>query len=491
MKIFLFFLSLLGVSAYSVLGQPLDTMWTRLYERSETQETVVSVEQNTEGYFLLSGTASDTSGGNYRPYLLKIDSQGVPNWFREYGQTGHDYAFDGAITSDGGYLIVGASISVPPYGQDAFIIRTNSIGDTLWTRRIDVGMNLNIAYSAVETDSGYYIAGSGSTWNGEECGIVIRLLSNGDTLWTRMYCQGIFGSEIRITSIIECFGGLVLGGSIEDAGALNGDFYLVHIDMIGDTVWTLRLGQSGIHEYVTDLGSSGDLYVLGMQLQAEEPNVILARVNSSGDSVWTKQFHYGYGENAFTTIRTLSPNRFAVFGQALQNVNSHLETQATVILFNSEGDTLWSRSYSVPNPDYYTSGPANITNDYGYILSGICDLSISPFSGQDLFLIRTERDETGSIGESWTIPTMFHFEPCYPNPTNGAIVVPYTVCHTTEVDIDIFSIEGKNIISLHNGLLQPGKYFQNIVMSNISSGRYYVRLTNRSQMAVQPILFVK
>ena len=63
-------------------------------------------------------------------------------------------------TSDGGFMIAGWTHSTNACGADIWLIRTNELGDTLWTYTIGDSAD-NFGYSIERTaDHGFIIAGS-------------------------------------------------------------------------------------------------------------------------------------------------------------------------------------------------------------------------------------------------------------------------------------------------------------------------------------------
>ena len=69
-------------------------------------------------------------------------------------------------TSDGGFLVAGWTYSTANSGADIWLIRTDELGDTLWTSNFGDSID-NFAYSIQRTaDHGFIIAGFSS----ELCG---------------------------------------------------------------------------------------------------------------------------------------------------------------------------------------------------------------------------------------------------------------------------------------------------------------------------------
>jgi len=54
------------------------------------------------------------------------------NWSRTYGGPNEDYGEFVQQTSDGGYVVAGRTSSFGAGGEDVYLIKTNTRGDTLW-----------------------------------------------------------------------------------------------------------------------------------------------------------------------------------------------------------------------------------------------------------------------------------------------------------------------------------------------------------------------
>src|SRR4030042_5820903 len=80
-------------------------------------------------------------------------------WTRTYGGSDWDEGYSILETSDGGYLVLGGTASFGQ-NQDIYLIKINSDGDTLWTRLY--GSSGYDAGSCIRetSDGGYIITGS-------------------------------------------------------------------------------------------------------------------------------------------------------------------------------------------------------------------------------------------------------------------------------------------------------------------------------------------
>ena len=112
---------------------------------------------------------------------------GQTTFERSYGGTQGEIGRSVQQTSDGGYIVAGSTSSFGAGHSDVYLIKTTSTGDTLWTRTYG-GSSDDNGYSVQQTsDGGYIIAGNTSfQWGvGESYVYLIKTNSSGDTLWTR------------------------------------------------------------------------------------------------------------------------------------------------------------------------------------------------------------------------------------------------------------------------------------------------------------------
>lgn len=87
-----------------------------------------SVQQTTDGGYILAGWTW-SSGNNYQVYLIKTNSGGDTLWTRNYGGTVWDRAYSVRQTSDGGYIIAGTTNSFGD-SEQVYLIKTDEYGSS-------------------------------------------------------------------------------------------------------------------------------------------------------------------------------------------------------------------------------------------------------------------------------------------------------------------------------------------------------------------------
>jgi hypothetical protein len=188
-KITFIFLFLMFVNSV-LLAQPIapDTLWMRTYGGDEW-DYARGVEQTQDGGFAFIGDTKSFGLSNRDLWLVKVDPAGDR------------------------YLLTGCT-NYGVEGSDVLIIRTDSLGNSLWSRQYgDYWLDENINSIDHANSGGYILAGTLSSLVSQELAWLVRINENGDTLWTRTYGGDShdYCNSVRLTSD----GGYILAGGTQ------------------------------------------------------------------------------------------------------------------------------------------------------------------------------------------------------------------------------------------------------------------------------------
>jgi hypothetical protein len=168
--------------------------WYKSYGSSST-EYPGSVKPSIDGGYIISASTSIDTIRHFDGYLIKTDSIGDTNWTKTYGGSANDYFAEVEATNDNGFIVTGSTSSFGMAGSDIWIVRTDSLGDTLWTRTYGTPQNdAGLSIKAIQS-SGYIISGSMA---GRAC--LLRIDDNGDSLWTKTFDGATNAASITLTS---------------------------------------------------------------------------------------------------------------------------------------------------------------------------------------------------------------------------------------------------------------------------------------------------
>ncbi len=200
-----------------------DTLWTRAHGGWGKDEAYAVVALPGGGYMAAGYTTSRGAGAG-DVWLMKLDAAGDTVWTRTYGGELDERAEDIARTADKGFILAGRSNSFNPPYHDMYVVRVDARGDTLWTRTYG-GPAADHAYSVSPTlDGGFIAAGYTKSASGGTDAYVVRCDSAGDTLWTK--AVGGEGSDCARSVEQTTGGAYVLSGYTFSMGSGDGDAFL-------------------------------------------------------------------------------------------------------------------------------------------------------------------------------------------------------------------------------------------------------------------------
>jgi hypothetical protein len=219
-----------------------DTLWTRTYGGSGLDEGN-SLRATTDGGYIIAGITESFGSESADVYLLKTNASGDTLWTRTYGGPGYDEAYSVQQTTDSGYIITGVTESFGSGLADIYLIKTNASGDTLWTRTY--GGTHNDRGNSVQqtTDGGYIVAGyTSSLGAGNRDAYLVKTNAQGDTVWTRTY--GGTTNDVALSVRQTSDGGYVIAGWTY-LGAGGEDVYLIKTDSLGNVAVSVAEPKAG------------------------------------------------------------------------------------------------------------------------------------------------------------------------------------------------------------------------------------------------------
>lgn len=440
------------VSGNSVFSAPADTLWTKAFGGTQG-DCGYAVQKTSEGGFIIAGGTGSYGAGGYDAYLLKTNQSGDTTWTKTFGGSNTDIAYSLQETADKGFIMAGGTFSYGAGDEDVYIVRTNSSGDTAWTRTIG-GTNTDYGYSARETsDGGFIIAGTTESY-GAGCSDVylIKLDQNGDTVWTKTI-GGIdfdYGYSVRETYDK----GFIIAGGLNFQG-IGGDAYLVKTDSAGDTLWTKIFGgiNSDLFYSVQETSDSGFIMAGGtFSYGAGSSDIYIVKTDSSGDTMWTRAFG-GIKSDMGYSVQGTADNGFVVVGYT----SSYGAGGDDIYLLKTDqsGQLLWTMTFGgTADERGYSVGESQETR---LIITG--ETASYGAGGYDIYLVRTgkigieESEESGIGSQRLKI---------YPNPFSQSTVVNYQLTHK-DIKIQIYDMTGRLIKETKDSVigkdLKAGIYF--------------------------------
>jgi hypothetical protein len=346
--------------------------------------------------YILTGYTESTGAGIRDLFLVRINSSGDTLGTGTYGGAQTDEGTTVTETFDGGYVAAGYTGSFGTTTSDIYIVKTNSIGDLLWSKTFDYASN-DYAFSIAQTsDSGFILTGR-TTINMDDI-ILLRLNSSGDTLWTKVFSGP--GQDVGYSVIQVYDGGFVICGRTHNVVSGN-DIILIKTDINGNIVWANSYGGNSPEDgwqviQTTDSGFA----IAGSSVNSSYYDFAFLKTDPGGTPVITNMYHKANDDQA-KSIRQTSDGGFILAGSS--NSFGSLNIEAYLLRIDPNGNPVWSKTFGGSSPEYAVSILPATEN--GYVLCGYT----STFGGgnYDVYLIRT--DSTGNSGcndSTRTLPTI-------------------------------------------------------------------------------------
>jgi hypothetical protein len=461
-------LSLFLLITTNLLAQAPDTLWARIFGGSNSSEEGYSVQQTTDGGYIIAG----------EDLLLKTDTNGDTLWTKSFD----GLCFSAQQTTDGGYIVIGFDNDV----ADVWLIKTDAHGDTLWTKTFD-GLRRGWGNSVQQTTDGDYIITGRTNSLGYFTGDIwlIKTDANGDTLWTKTFGgSGVdFGNSVQQTTD----GGYIVTGSTASFGAGDSDVWLIKTDGNGDTLWTKTFGGSG-----NDRGSSVDTtsdagYIIAGDIEsfgAGDSDVWLIKADADGDTMWIKTFG-GKNVDGGGSVRQTTDGGYIITGWT----ESFGVGGADVWLIKTDayGDTLWTKTIGGNSNDLGRS--VQQTADGGYIITGWTESFRT--SHRDIWLIKIAPDVTSVDENPQTLIKNYQLHQNYPNPFNPSTTIEFTLPKSEFVDLKVFNLLGKEVATLVLKKLNQGNHTYQFDGKNLASGIYYYQVVAGDYKKVKKMILLK
>lgn len=467
---------------YSKISPLGDTLWTKIYGHADSSGLIVqpntskdsglgvsvqSIHECFNGDLIMCGVGHNLiAHGEDDVFIIRTNTNGDTLWTKAYGGTLEDYAYSIDQANDSSFIIAGTTESNNALIRDAYLLHLNQQGDTLWTLIIG-GTGIDGFQSVKVTEDGNYLAVgyTFSSGSGNADVFAVKIDPNGNVLWEKTFGGALneFGN-----TIIESPSGYLIGGSTESFGLGDQDAYLIKVDVNGNLLWSKSYGGNYAEEIQSIIRTSDNGFALVGYTEsygAGFADVLLTKIDSLGQLSWSVEYggsDYEYGESLLQT----SDQGFIMAGYS----NSFFTGDNDIYLIKT--DEIGQSSCKMTNSNLTQTDPNTIENiPISFIQSG-SNMAWPEFEFNNETLSRIEPcDTTLSIYSTKPSNSFILF----PNPSSGEINI--SVENAVDFRVEIRDIQGK-LIAKESILGQsawmklnvlPGMYFVSIESNGVKS----------------------
>ena len=307
-----------------------------------------SVQQVNDGGYILAGYTDSNDGdvsgnhGGYDAWIIKLDESGNVVWQRTLGGSNSDGAYSIQQTFDGGYIVAGytssndGDVSGTRKGEDFWIVKLSKNGNIVWQNAIEK-FGDDEAQSVQQTNDGGYIVVGYTVSSGEDLHKggkvywVIKLDSSGNTLWKKEF--GGTNDDIAQSVQQTNDGGYIVAGytwsNIGDVSGNHGgwDYWVIKLDENGNLAWQVPLGGSD-YDYAYSVQQTSDGgYIVAGQARSSDKDVSrnhggydawVVKLDKNGNIVWEKAFGGTNYDGAFS-VQQASDGNYVMAGYTSSN----------------------------------------------------------------------------------------------------------------------------------------------------------------------------
>ena len=494
-------------------------------------------------------------------FVAKFDPDGDVLWAKRFGLSGPlgNVAEDVAIDADGNIVVIGTLSGRMDFGGgviqsfgswDVFLVKLDSAGGHVWTRRFGSAGNQQGTCLAIDGRGHLIVAGHVSNsidlgggplaTNGDQEAFVADLDDQGGHMWSRVIHGQIqyIDFDIDASASGRVAVGLLFGNSIDlgDGEVLYGQGSLVAVyDVTGAYRWKFYPEHQGVfdatfddHERLVVCGLFSGLLDIGGQRLASvgDTDGYIARFDADGAFEWVTQVG-GDGRDAVTQIVDAGHDVRVMggFDDGIDLGDSHYDGSATflarfghvppapvvdVSLFPSAGaiEVRWNVTTEQPL-DTLTilrgTPPASLqpifTTPFGAGNGSFVDHDVAGGRAYQYQLVVTTPQgvefRSSTVTATATVPTFANtLAQNAPNPFNPSTSINYSVSARAEVAVEIFDVSGVRVRRIEEGVRDAGAYAvewngRDDAGNVVGTGVYFYRLDGVGGVAPKKMVLLK
>ena len=375
----------------------IDSLWSRSYQLDFLHQGWNMHKTVDDGLIILGRVAYNQEGDwitwDHDNAIIKTDQNGDTLWTSRINLwEGHQSFTRGIIEFDNGEFLFTSTILYPNYNGYPVLIRTDSIGDTLWTKHFysDNTNDMWILNPINNQGNNYYYCGGTNFGSNDYNGLIVEIdATNGDSLMQRFYGDSTSQYFNRLYKLDD--GSFIAAGNQIDSND-NRDFWLVKLDESLNVVWEKSYGGDG-YDSMAELiiNTNGDYTMVGRTESYGEggQDAYVVRTNSDGTVLWDTTFGGGDTDRFYDVVETVD-NNLLLAGWS----NSYGDQAYWVVKINESGVLIDQRLF---DSQYNDKGIGIIATSYDEFIIYGHRFHGSPTYEQDTWLVKFSTDVNTAV----------------------------------------------------------------------------------------------
>jgi len=349
--------------------EPHSLMWSQTFGGSNN-DAAESIQRTMDGGYILVGYTESYGAGNNDAWLIKTDTEGTEQWGQTFGGSNDDVTKSVQQTTDGGYILAGWTKSYGAGNDDAWLIKTDAEGTEQWSQTFGGFDDDWVEFVQQTTDGGYILAGKTKSYGaGNGDAWLIKTNAMGTEQWSRTF--GSYKNDWVFSVQQTTDGGYILTGFTYSYGIGGMDAWLIKTDAMGIEQWSQAFGGSDNDMTKSVQQTTDGGYILAgftWSYGAGNRDVWLIKTSAEGTEQWSQTFGGPDWDMARFVQQTMDGGY--ILAGYTDSYGAGMES-AWLIKTDAEGTEQWNQTFGGSKTDGLAS--VQQTMDGGYILAGKTD----------------------------------------------------------------------------------------------------------------------
>jgi hypothetical protein len=497
MKKSIILLALIPFSVFAQNTNNLDTAWVNSYGGPNI-DIGRDVKETQDKGFIISGVSSTFGSGNSSFYIIKTDSLGVHKWSKTIGTSNNDYCYSVEIANDGGYYFSGTSNNNLQTGYDGVLVKTDNLGNVLWSKYYGGGDWDFIYSSCIMPDGGLILCGeTNSDSKGASDAYIIRTNSSGDTLWTKKL--GTAGGD-ALYSVVQKNNRIYTAGKVFNPNRNKNLACIYKLSFDGDVLAHDYFTADSTEDYMYKslfITSNDEILLCGKSNSTELGHPIILKVDTTNLNhliyqTDTQNFHHQcILEGYYNDIYALGYSTGGLGGLGASFVR--YDQNLTYLLganFGGDKDEVafkmikTSRGFAIVGSTNSYGNPSGSIDENVYLVV----FNKKALESEYFILLNEFQDNLSPVGLNKNSTNNYKLI-LYPNPVNSVYTIRFPDSNFNGKTVKYQLFDNKGII-VYESIIDVSQDRLILDRKGISSGIYYYKLSeNNSTVSSGKIAF--
>ena len=381
--------------------------------------------------------------------------------------------------NDGGYIVAGLAFQ-SSIGYRNYLIKTDSVGNIIWTKTFFYGSGLGSAdnVSVLQTNDGGFAVASTMPIN-YNYAVLLKFQSDGNLLWSKYYVKNSTMANSSASELIQTNdGGFIILGSTSTYSYSHHSFCLIKTDSVGTSEWSKTFGSDG-NGYPYSIRQTNDGgYIIAGHESTGIQNMFLIKTDNNGNHIWSKTYG-GAGYQWANSVKQTSDGGYIVSGYSYYN--SWPTPEGFVIIKTDSLGNSGCAGESIPIDSATVNTSIVATNFIPTISSLSLDTNITITMNPSNLIVITPCPFTGinEINQDVLITNVF------PNPFTSQTTIVFSK-EQKLTTIKIFDVLGNEI----NTIYFTGSQLT-IEKGEMTAGIYFISITDVKKNTINKKIIIQ